>query len=219
MKRNTKGDIVNKKRKGKEGNNKKRTNWKQKAIEDENKELTNLLFGSAMTNFQNDEKVEDSKIWNSVKEHKSAAKDEDDDIESLEPKKKSKKLERNQQVWNDSDEEDETINLVRNSRTIKLRKTEEEKRVTESVYEDRLRSQFEATQVQNSDWAKLPQEDEEKTADEEIDDLLRSAKSLLKTKSSTLPKGLLGITQLRDVNSAERNNVFFSFKLFYYYFL
>ncbi|KAH9260186.1 hypothetical protein BASA81_001355 [Batrachochytrium salamandrivorans] len=91
-------------------------------------------------------------------------------------------------AWEDSDDEDVTVNLATTDRLRKLRQTEKETEVSGKEFTERLREQHaklasaaSATGVPASNWAKLPLADHEIDEDEAA---LKQASSLLNEKVS-----------------------------------
>lgn len=104
-------------------------------------------------------------------------------------------------AWQDDEDEDETIDLTSKPRTKKLRKTEDENEVDGSLYTSRLRSQFEQIHGRPS-WANTEKSDSKDVDEDDNADFLRNSKKMLSSMKEKLPKGVLDVTAVRDVNFA-----------------
>merc|ERR1712100_506773 len=96
-------------------------------------------------------------------------------------------------AWHDDDDDEVEIDLMMKHKTKKLRDNPGETVLTGSLYEDRLRKQFENLH-ETPEWATVVS-----TEDDE-DDILRSTSSLVSSKSKNLPKTVIGLTRMKDAN-------------------
>ena len=96
-------------------------------------------------------------------------------------------------AWHDDDDDEVEIDLMKKHKTKKLRDNPDETVLTGSLYEDRLRKQFENLH-ETPEWATVVS-----TEDDE-DDILRSTSSLVSSKSKNLPKTVIGLTRMKDAN-------------------
>ena len=100
-------------------------------------------------------------------------------------------------VWHDADDEQLEVDLMSQNRLRKLRTSEDEQILDGTVYQQRLRSQFERL-FPRPRWA------EDKTSDA-ADSLFSQTNSLVTKHSSILMPGTLDISRQRDANSSEHS--------------
>jgi U3 small nucleolar RNA-associated protein 18 len=121
--------------------------------------------------------------------------------EEQEPAKKRSKMSETEFVaaWEDSDDEDERVNIVRSARSRKLRRTEGEEVVTGSIYQQRLREQHAKISSSNApNWAQLPDDTEDHTLD-----VLKSTSRLVSSgNGSEIAPDRIRIGQMADANKS-----------------
>ncbi|KAA8499102.1 U3 small nucleolar RNA-associated protein 18-like [Porphyridium purpureum] len=88
------------------------------------------------------------------------------------------------------------VNLVETSRNRKLRKSVGETSISESLYESRLRDQFQKLQRSGGGWAKRARTIEDKSS---LDMLGRTTKRLV-NRSTVLPSKEISIRRVKDLN-------------------
>lgn len=100
-------------------------------------------------------------------------------------------------AWEDEDDEDESVNIVRSARSRKLRRTEGEEVVSGSVYQKRLREQHAKLSSSNAPkWAQLPSE----TDDHTLDALKSTSKLVSSSNGSEIAPDKIRIGQMADAN-------------------
>lgn len=127
------------------------------------------------------------------------------DISSQENKNEAKSS-----AWVDDDDENVTVSLAKTNRIKKLRSSMVEDEIQGSSYEKKLRERHEATAAVTSrtDWAQLPQEDDDSGSDSDEDEttskLLSSTAPLL--SNSRLQPNILNVVRCPDANVGHYNS-------------
>jgi len=204
------------------------------AEEEEEKRLTSLLFGgdaNAPAWNDDDDDDGDEEEEESVQDNSGAlfqidrkgvgvdsdsddgdhdeanGQDEDDDDEDDESS-----LEKGQtSAWVDDDDENITVSLTKSDRIKKLRTSMAEDEIQASTYEKRLRDRFQATASATSrtDWATLPESEDEASGSDSDDEftaskLLSSTAPLL--SNTRLQPNILSVVRCADANVGHYNN-------------
>eukprot|EP00040_Diaphanoeca_grandis_P010789 m.55281 g.55281 ORF g.55281 m.55281 type:complete len:524 (-) comp22045_c0_seq2:444-2015(-) len=191
-----------------ESKSRKRIKLKKKlqdhSVNENDERLETVVFGA--TNFDNVIGV------NAVgAEQVSDQEDPDSDNEKLQ-----KLIDEPKPAWEDVDDKQLSVDVVEKARTKKLRITEDEKRLRGTVYESRLRNQFEKINgrptwaSESTKTAKFGEDsdnddddDSDDSGDDKSSEFLRTSKKLLSKKNVRLPRGTLDCSKATDANHAQ----------------
>lgn len=206
---------------------------KLEAEEEEEQRLTSLLFGNDVVEDDaapawNDDDDDGSDDDESMDDHDGAlfqidrtgekvdSEDEAEESDGMEQGSEDNMDEDSVQkgqvsAWVDDDDENITVSLTKSDRVKKLRSSLAEDEVQGSSYEQKLRDRYEATTSATSrtDWATLPQSDDESSGSESDEDftsskLLSSTAPLL--SNNRLQPNILNVVRCPDANAGHYNN-------------
>lgn len=188
--------------------------------DDEEKELENFLFGSNVeqvsTGYDSDinfKKLEESEgddddvgellsFSISTKPGKENVVAEEETPEIIQLTTKKRKI--RQPVWNDDDDDAGiSVNIKKVPQFRKLRKTVEETEVSGNTFQERLKTQFEKV-VGAPAWADFDFV-AKADSDEEEENILSTTRNFLQ-RSDSLPKTLLDIRKVKDLNCSHYSN-------------
>jgi len=108
-------------------------------------------------------------------------------------------------AWVDPDDEEVVVNIKNNKSLRKLREEDDDRDVSGTKFQERLKTNFEKVMPAPA-WADLTNAGKEGTEDDDEEDrIFKSSKKLL-AASDMLPKGLLNIKRLKDLNKQKPSN-------------
>jgi len=106
-------------------------------------------------------------------------------------------------AWVDPDDDEVSIDIT-NKVNRKFREDNEERNVSGTKFQERLKTNFEKV-LPAPAWADIDKERKESDSEEEEERIFKSRKKLI-SKPDRLPKGLVSIKRLKDINKQKPSN-------------